>query len=204
MYMTLGGLQKGWAACERCSLCSTRKNVVFAEGPANADIMLIGEAPGEEEDKYGRPFQGPTGGMLEWVCTQAGVNVETLFMTNMLMCYPPDNRDPTKAEISKCQPRLLDQIRLVDPNLIIASGRVAAQALTKQRTLSIMKQRGEIFDCEFEGPMGPYIVPVLVTVHPALLLRNPDLDGGILSATVEDFRMAKTINKILNEAWEKE
>ena len=201
MFRTLGGLQKGWKACEKCGLCSTRRKIVFACGPPDADIMLIGEAPGEEEDKTGVPFNGPSGGMLEWVCDQAGVDPESLFMTNLLMCRPPDNRDPAKVEIQACQPRLLDAIRLVDPNLIIASGRVASQTLTKQRTLSVLKQRGTIIDSEFEGPFGAYTIPVLITVHPALLLRNPDMDGGILSATVEDFRMARKINQKLKNAW---
>jgi len=202
MYMTLGGLKKAWRACERCKLCATRRKVVFACGPGDANIMIIGHAPSEDDDKKGAPFQGSNGGMLEWVCKQAGLNPESLFMTNLLMCFPPENRDPAKAEILECQPRLLDQIRLVDPYLIIASGRVAAQTLTKQRTMSVMKRRGEIVDCEFDGPFGPYTVPVLITIHPAMLLRNPDMDGGILSATVEDFRMAKRISERLTKAWE--
>ena len=121
-------------------------------------------------------------------------DIKELFMTNLTMCAPPENRDPNRAEIAACKPRLLDAIRLVVPNIIIASGRVAAQVLTGQRTLSVLKRRGEILDCDFEGPFGNYSVPVLVTIAPALLLRNPDVDGGVLSATVEDFRLAWKIN----------
>ena len=155
------------AGCERCRLCEKRTQTVFGVGDRNADWMLIGEAPGENEDKLGEPFVGQAGklldSMLRAVSLARGQNV---YIANVVKCRPPGNRNPEPDEVARCEPYLQRQVALVKPKLIIALGRVAAQNLLKTDA-SISTLRGRVHRYED--------VPVIVTYHPAYLLRSlPD------------------------------
>jgi uracil-DNA glycosylase family 4 len=153
--------------CERCRLCEKRTNTVFGVGDREADWMLIGEAPGENEDKQGEPFVGQAGklldNMLHSLNLARGTNV---YIANVIKCRPPGNRNPEADEVARCEPYLQRQVALVKPKLIVALGRFAAQSLLKTEA-SISSLRGRVH--EYEG------VPVVVTYHPAYLLRSlPD------------------------------
>ncbi|BCF96861.1 phage-related DNA polymerase [Paraburkholderia sp. PGU19] len=152
------------SACERCRLCERRTNTVFGVGDREADWMLIGEAPGENEDKQGEPFVGQAGklldNMLHSLDLARGTNV---YIANVIKCRPPGNRNPEPDEVARCEPYLQRQVALVKPKLIVALGRFAAQSLLKTEA-SISSLRGRVH--EYEG------VPVIVTYHPAYLLRS--------------------------------
>ncbi|MBN3753429.1 uracil-DNA glycosylase [Paraburkholderia sp. Tr-20389] len=152
------------SACERCRLCERRTNTVFGVGDREADWMLIGEAPGENEDKQGEPFVGQAGklldNMLRSLDLARGTNV---YIANVIKCRPPGNRNPEPDEVARCEPYLQRQVALVKPKLIVALGRFAAQSLLKTEA-SISSLRGRVH--EYEG------VPVVVTYHPAYLLRS--------------------------------
>jgi uracil-DNA glycosylase len=152
------------AACTRCRLCEKRTNTVFGVGDREADWMLIGEAPGENEDRQGEPFVGQAGklldNMLHALTLARGENV---YIANVLKCRPPGNRNPEPDEVARCEPYLKRQVALVKPKIIVAMGRFAAQSLLKSEG-SIASMRGRVH--EYEG------VPVIVTYHPAYLLRS--------------------------------
>ena len=155
------------AHCTLCTLCEKRTQTVFGVGDRNADWMLIGEAPGEQEDKQGEPFVGPAGrlldNMLHALSLQRGQDV---YIANVLKCRPPGNRNPEPLEVERCAPYLQRQVALVRPKLIVAMGRFAAQSLL-HTTASIASLRGRLHEYEK--------VPVIVTYHPAYLLRSlPD------------------------------
>ncbi|CAB3663392.1 hypothetical protein LMG22037_01579 [Paraburkholderia phenoliruptrix] len=155
------------ANCERCRLCEKRTQAVFGVGNRNADWMLIGEAPGENEDRVGEPFVGQAGklldNMLRSLALARGANV---YIANVIKCRPPGNRNPEPDEVARCEPYLQRQVELVKPKLIVALGRFAAQSLLKTDA-SISSLRGRVH--QYEG------VPVIVTYHPAYLLRSlPD------------------------------
>ncbi|RQR59052.1 uracil-DNA glycosylase [Burkholderia sp. Bp9125] len=152
------------ADCTRCGLCEKRTNTVFGVGDREADWMLIGEAPGENEDKQGEPFVGQAGklldNMLRSLSLERGNNV---YIANVIKCRPPGNRNPEPDEVARCEPYLQRQVALVKPKLIVALGRFAAQTLLKTDA-SIASLRGRVHT--YEG------VPVIVTYHPAYLLRS--------------------------------
>ncbi|RXV71216.1 uracil-DNA glycosylase [Burkholderia stabilis] len=152
------------AGCTQCRLCEKRTNTVFGVGDREADWMLIGEAPGENEDKQGEPFVGQAGklldNMLQSLSLQRGDNV---YIANVIKCRPPGNRNPEPDEVASCEPYLQRQVALVKPKLIVALGRFAAQTLLKTDA-SIASLRGRVH--AYEG------VPVIVTYHPAYLLRS--------------------------------
>ncbi|MBB5418468.1 uracil-DNA glycosylase [Paraburkholderia atlantica] len=155
------------SGCEACRLCEKRTNTVFGVGDREADWMLIGEAPGENEDRQGEPFVGPAGklldNMLHSLALARGTNV---YIANVIKCRPPGNRNPQPDEVARCEPYLQRQVSLVKPKLIVALGRFAAQSLLKTDA-SISSLRGRVHT--YEG------VPVIVTYHPAYLLRSlPD------------------------------
>ncbi|MCA8048815.1 uracil-DNA glycosylase [Burkholderia arboris] len=152
------------ADCTQCRLCEKRTNTVFGVGDREADWMLIGEAPGENEDKQGEPFVGQAGklldNMLQSLSLKRGDNV---YIANVIKCRPPGNRNPEPDEVASCEPYLQRQVALVKPKLIVALGRFAAQTLLKTDA-SIASLRGRVH--VYEG------VPVIVTYHPAYLLRS--------------------------------
>lgn len=152
------------AGCTACQLCSTRTRTVFGVGDREADWMLIGEAPGENEDRQGEPFVGQAGKLLDNMLASLQLaRGRNVFIANVLKCRPPGNRNPEPAEVEQCEPFLRRQIALVRPRLIVVLGRFAAQTLLRTTT-PISKLRGTVH--RYEG------IPVVVTYHPAYLLRT--------------------------------
>ena len=152
--------------CKECELGNTRNNFVFGTGDPHADLMLIGEAPGEEEDQKGEPFVGRAGKLLDKILKAINKNRnEGVYITNVLKCRPPNNRDPLPSEVSKCEPYLLKQITMIQPKVIVALGRISGKTLL-QKDILLKDMRGMIHD--YHG------IPLKVTYHPAALLRNPN------------------------------
>lgn len=163
---SLAGIKNQVLACALCDLHKTRTNAVFGVGNEHAEIMFIGEAPGANEDLKGEPFVGRAGMLLNSMVKSIGLNREDIYIANILKCRPPGNRDPLPEEIKLCTPYLQQQIALINPKLLIAVGRVAAQHLLN--TMEPMsKLRGNTFHYGEQKP------PLLVTYHPAYLLRSP-------------------------------
>ena len=160
-------LRQAVPSCTACGLHKSRTQTVFGVGDENADWMLIGEAPGAEEDRLGEPFVGQAGKLLDNMLASIGLKRgENVYIANVLKCRPPGNRNPEPDEVAKCTPFLKGQIALVKPKLIIAMGRFAAQTLLASDA-SIASMRGKVY--RYEG------VPLIVTYHPAYLLRTlPD------------------------------
>jgi len=150
--------------CKKCHLYKNRTNLVFGAGNQNAKVMFIGEAPGREEDLQGEPFVGRAGQLLDKILAAINFKREEVYIANILKCRPPENRDPLPDEIQTCEPHLLEQIRIIQPEIICALGRIAAQALLKTK-LPLGQLRGKIHDY--------HKVKFLVTYHPAALLRYP-------------------------------
>lgn len=150
--------------CTRCALHRTRRQAVFGIGNRNADLMVIGEAPGAEEDRRGEPFVGRAGQLLNEMLLAIGLARETVYIANVLKSRPPQNRDPRPDEVAACEPYLKRQIALVRPKVMLAVGRIAAQNLLKTDT-RIGALRGRVHD--YAG------TPLVVTYHPAYLLRTP-------------------------------
>jgi DNA polymerase len=157
-------LESAVSACTACELHQSRTQTVFGVGSHTADWMVIGEAPGAEEDQQGEPFVGPSGHLLDNMLRALGLQREQVFISNILKCRPPEDRDPLSAEITQCEPYLQRQIELVKPRLILAMGAVAAHNLLKLDT-PVTKLRGQLHH------YGE--TPLVVTYHPAYLLRKP-------------------------------
>lgn len=156
------------ADCQGCGLCTTRRQTVFAAGNPLAELAIVGEAPGAEEDRSGQAFVGNAGKLLDSMLASLGLNrQEHAYICNVIKCRPPDNRDPAPEEVASCEPFLQRQLGLVRPRVILVLGRHAAQALLRTEA-SIASLRGRIHAYEVEGRQ----VPVVVTYHPAYLLRN--------------------------------
>jgi DNA polymerase len=150
--------------CTQCGLCETRTQTVFGTGDIRARLMVVGEAPGAEEDRQGEPFVGRAGQLLNSMLRAAGFERPQVYIANVLKCRPPNNRDPATEETDRCLPYLLRQIQLIDPAVILCLGRIAAQRLL-ERDDTIARMRGRIHR------LGQR--PVVVTYHPAYLLRSP-------------------------------
>ncbi len=159
----LGGLRTEVLGCTLCRLSEKRRTVVFGEGDSSADLLVVGEAPGLEEDRSGRPFVGPAGQLLDKMLAAIGFRRDEVFICNVLKCRPPDNRDPLGDEVASCRPYLRRQVELIKPKAICAFGRFAAQTLLTSEA-SLSRLRGAKHD--FMG------IPVVATYHPAALLRN--------------------------------
>jgi len=160
-------LQAAVAACRNCRLCETRTNTVFGVGPLGAPLMVVGEGPGADEDAQGEPFVGRAGKLLDEMLRAIGRSRRAdTFIANVVKCRPPGNREPAEDEAEACRGFLEQQLRLVRPKLIVALGRVAAQRLLATDT-PIGKMRGQSYQ------WGPDATPLMVTYHPAYLLRNP-------------------------------
>ncbi len=151
------------AECERCRLWRDRRSVVFGDGHPDADLMFVGEGPGAEEDRQGLPFVGPAGALLTKIIEAIDLTRDRVYITNVVKCRPPGNRDPLPDEAGACRGYLERQIELIRPKVIVALGRVAAQALLGN-DLPLGRMRGRWFSVQG--------VPTMVTYHPAALLRN--------------------------------
>jgi DNA polymerase len=162
----LGSLESYVSTCTRCPLHDGRTQTVFGSGSPRAGIVFIGEAPGREEDLQGLPFVGRAGKLLTKILASVGMSREEVYITNILKCRPPGNRDPREDEVTACEIYLKRQIELINPALICALGRVAGQNLLKRNAaLSVLRQGIHYYND----------IKVLVTYHPAALLRNPNL-----------------------------
>jgi uracil-DNA glycosylase len=154
------------AACTRCALCNTRTQTVFGVGNQSAEWLIVGEAPGAEEDRQGEPFVGRAGQLLNSMLRAIGLAREQVYIANVLKCRPPGNRDPAAGEAAECLPYLEQQIALLKPKVMLAVGRIAAQNLLRTDiTLGRLRQQVHTF--------GASQVPLVVTYHPAYLLRTP-------------------------------
>ena len=161
------------AGCRACGLCASRSQTVFGSGHQQAQWMVVGEAPGEQEDKQGEPFVGPSGQLLDRMLAALGLTrasdgpeppSQRVYIANTLKCRPPPNANPTAEQMRQCEPYLMRQIELLQPRIILAMGRYAVQALLRSDE-PIGKLRGRVH--HYQG------VPLVVTYHPAYLLRNP-------------------------------
>jgi DNA polymerase len=160
-------LKAAVAGCRACALCQTRKQAVLGVGASEADWLFVGEGPGAEEDERGEPFVGQAGKLLDAMLAAIDLKRgDNVYIGNSVKCRPPNNRTPEPGETASCWPFLQRQVELLKPKLIVALGRPAAQTLL-QREVKISSARGRLFD--YQG------IPVVVTYHPAYLLRNlPD------------------------------
>ncbi len=161
-----GLLRERVAACTACDLCKTRAQTVFGVGNTGADWLIIGEAPGADEDRQGEPFVGRAGQLLNAMLLAIGLPRETVFIANILKCRPPGNRDPKPEEVARCLPFLHNQIALLKPKIILAVGRIAAQNLLAT-DVPLARLRGKLHR------FGAADTPLVITYHPAYLLRTP-------------------------------
>jgi len=161
----LDGIRQALDGCTRCALCHGRTNIVFGVGNPSARLMFIGEGPGADEDARGEPFVGRAGALLDRMIVAMGLRREDVYIANVVKCRPPNNRDPELAEVATCMPFLRAQIAAVAPEVIVALGRVAVQALFGDVTIRITSARGTW------RALGD--IPVMPTLHPAHLLREP-------------------------------
>jgi len=166
--MNLATINDEIASCTRCSLSHNRTLAVPGEGPSDAKIIFIGEAPGRDEDVSGRPFVGRAGKLLDECLKEAGILRQEVFITSVIKCRPPDNRKPLKSELDACSVYLRQQISLINPKLICLMGNVAASAVLQRQ--GIAKLRGIFFDDRF-----------FVTYHPAAVVRNKNLKVELIS-----------------------
>lgn len=160
------GLQAQVAGCTRCGLCQTRTQTVFGVGERQSQLLVIGEAPGQDEDAQGEPFVGRAGQLLNSMLRAMGYPRETVYIANVIKCRPPGNRDPTPAEVASCLPYLNRQIELIAPKMILVVGRIAAQNLLATE-VPVGRLRGQVHRYGARG------TPLIVTYHPAYLLRSP-------------------------------
>ena len=156
--------------CRACELRAGCTQTVFGVGNTQADLLVIGEAPGADEDRQGEPFVGRAGQLLNAMLLAMGFPREQVFIANIVKCRPPNNRDPQAEEALRCEPYLLRQIALIQPRLILAVGRIAAQNLLKT-DITVGKLRGRIH------AYGEQRIPLVVTYHPAYLLRSSEQKG---------------------------
>jgi uracil-DNA glycosylase len=171
------------ADCRKCGLGDGRTQAVFGRGNPNAELVVVGEAPGGEEDRAGLPFVGPAGKLLDLMLLSIGFDRDAVYICNVLKCRPPGNRDPRPDEVASCAPYLQAQLDRIGPRAILAVGRFAGQMLTG-REASMGGLRGEVR--EHRG------VPVVATYHPAYLLRSP-------AATRKAWRDLQLLRQVLDE-----
>jgi len=217
-----------YEGCEKCELlCSSRTQIVFGSGSASADIVVVGEAPGADEDLDGVPFTGRSGRILlqllekvwegeevekireisdndEYYRQVRDLIEERIFFTNVVMCHPEENRTPSAKEIKNCKDRLHKMIYAVDPKLVIAAGKTAASAVLGKK-VPIVSKRGEIFDVSITSPVTgePIRYPMMALLHPSYLLRKGDMSlvnkkEGDTYLTMGDLRYAMTLLKEYN------
>jgi DNA polymerase len=170
MKLTLEELERRVQDCQRCGLAKGRTQVVFGEGDPQADLMFVGEGPGEVEDRTGRPFVGPAGQLLTQILASVGIPREEVYITNVVKCRPPGNRVPTRQEMDACWEWLAAQIALINPKIIVTLGNAATQRLLG-RSEGIGQLRGRFY--RWRG--GIEVFPMF---HPSFLLRNPSRKKG--------------------------
>lgn len=212
----LAQLRDAWAGCERCGLCAGRTNMVFGEGNANARILIVGEAPGAEEDESGKPFVGEAGKVLNVFTESALIDRRNdTYITNTVCCRPfsmntdpqtkrtfKENRVPSRDERAACRQRLMETIYIVDPVIIVALGKTALQSLLGQVT-SIAKMRGNIYTMHLPGRTTEVRYPVLAMFHPAFLARSTDYKSkdGPWQQTARDFHALTSIVDDVNHRY---
>lgn len=175
MSISWESLKGSCLSCEKCDLCKTRNNVVFGVGNKNAEVLFIGEGPGENEDLQGEPFVGRGGKLLDKMLNAIDLDrSKNIYIANIVKCRPPRNRDPFPEEQEMCIGWLREQTRLINPKIIVCLGRIAAMKLIKP-DIKITREHGLFFQ------KGDFIM--MATLHPAALLRNPSQKGGAF----EDF-----------------
>jgi DNA polymerase len=184
MTMTLQELAKEASTCTRCRLWQGRTQVVFGAGDPNADVMFIGEAPGYYEDQQGEPFVGAAGQLLTRLLGEIGLRREGVYVTNVIRCRPPGNRDPLPDEIEACRPYLMGTLELVRPRVIVTLGNFATRVIL-DRQVSISRVRGQRFEVD-----GRTVVP---TFHPAAILRGGGEAGSQMAAVRSDFQTIQGI-----------
>ncbi len=161
---TLPDVREALGDCRRCPLCETRVNLVFGEGNVGAGLVFVGEAPGADEDRQGRPFVGKAGQLLTRIIVAMGLQRQDVYICNILKCRPPENRNPRPEEIAACEPFLIRQLQVIRPKIICALGTFSAHTLLKTDVpISVLRGR-------FHSYQG---IPLMPTYHPAYLLRNP-------------------------------
>jgi uracil-DNA glycosylase family 4 len=170
------------AACTRCGLCNTRTQTVFGVGNQKAEWLIVGEAPGADEDRQGEPFVGRAGQLLNSMLRAIGLAREQVYIANVLKCRPPGNRDPAAGEAAECLPYLEQQIALLKPKIMLAVGRIASQNLLRT-DVTLGRLRGQVHQ------FGVSRVPLVVTYHPAYLLRTP----GDKRKAWEDLKFAREV-----------
>lgn len=163
--LSLGEIRQALGECTRCKLHPHRTQIVFGVGDPQADLVFVGEAPGADEDAQGEPFVGRAGQLLTRMIEAIGLRREQVYICNVLKCRPPNNRTPEADEVASCEPFLIAQLKAIKPKLICALGGVAVSSLLKTKT-PLSRLRGGFHD--YQG------IPLLVTYHPAYLLRNPN------------------------------
>ncbi len=189
--MSMEELKAKCLNCQNCKLCQTRTNVVFGTGNPNAKVLFIGEGPGENEDLQGKPFVGRGGQLLDKMLAVVDLSRDkNIYIANMVKCRPPKNRDPEEEEVSACRPWLEEQIRLIDPKIIVCLGRVAALRFIDPN-FKVTKEHGVFREMDGRLVMG--------TLHPAALLRNPNNKP----AAMEDFfALQEKIKELCPETYE--
>ncbi|HEX5723836.1 MAG TPA: uracil-DNA glycosylase, partial [Longimicrobiaceae bacterium] len=182
MLPTLDALREVALGCPRCRLAETRQRVVFGEGDPRAEVMVVGEAPGADEDRTGRPFVGRAGKLLDLLLLAAGFERERVYICNVLKCRPPGNRDPLPTEVEACAPYLTRQFELIRPRVVVTFGKHAALTLLGlPPDTAIGKLRGRTHRYRD--------VPLVPTYHPAALLRNP----GWVRAVWDDLQRVRDV-----------
>ncbi len=169
-YASMEAMRSDCAQCQRCGLGATRTHPVVSRGNPHALIMIIGEGPGENEDLTGQPFVGRAGQLLDKILESVGLTEDDVLICNIVKCRPPDNRKPTAKEMEACRPYLLEQIRLVDPKLILLTGGSAVEGLFTEKGVKITQIRGQWREWE-----GRQCLPMF---HPSYLLRNSSKEKG--------------------------
>lgn len=180
--LTWAALPDAVEACRACELGASRTRSVFGVGAASANWMIVGEAPGAEEDREGEPFVGRAGQLLNEMLTAIGLVRESVFISNVLKCRPPNNRDPAAGELAACRHFLDAQIAHIKPRMILIVGRIAAQALLDTKA-PLGRLRGQAHK------LSDFDVPVVVTYHPAFLLRSPTQKAKAW----QDLKMARAL-----------
>ncbi len=193
MYEELENIRQICATCYKCPLGKLRTNSVFSDGVPNSKLMLIGEAPGYNEDMQGKPFVGRAGQLLDKIFASVGLSREKdVYICNTLKCRPPENRDPLPEEKAACRAYLDEQIAILKPRIILLCGKVALTSFLPQAT-GITRVRGQWF----EGPYGAKMMPIF---HPSYLLRNPIARPGSPKALMwDDIREIKRAYDALSE-----